>query len=312
MKAAIVETHRTYAVALLEDGRFTKLRSGQYEVGQTVTVRKNRSSWRGRITAYASLAAVLLLFILGGYKTPVGLVSLDVNPSIEYSINLFDRVIAVSAVNDDGKTILTQLSQKELLNANIGDAIDKTIAQLQNNGYLNEADDNYVMLTANSVSQAHAEKLAVALQNRVNVHANLSAESVAVSKGEVEQAHSMGTSAGKLVLIERLKASSEDPDAFDEDEWLDEPVRDIVRATQNHGNSGNNANKSDDSCGLEGEDCPDNPGLPNSNAPSVNPDNPSNENHSDNADKDNSSNKSSNDKNARNAMSTNYFKLNQS
>ncbi len=309
MKAAIVETHRTYAVALLENGRFTKLRSGQYEVGQTVTVRKKVSSWRSKMTAYASLAAVLLLFIIGGYKAPYGLVSLDVNPSIEYTINIFDRVIGVSAVNDDGKTILTQLSQKELLNANIGDAIDKTIAQLQNNGYLNEDDDNYVMLASNSASQAHAEKLAVTLQNRVSTHANLSAESITVSKGDIEQAHSMGTSAGKLLLIERLKDSSEDPDSFDETEWLDEPVRDIVHATKSSGNSGNNGNKSDDSCDLEGVDCPDNPGLPNSNAPSVNPDNPSNENKSDNAEKDNPSNSSGNNSgNPHKAMVTNYLK----
>lgn len=309
MKAAIVETHRTYAVALLENGRFTKLRSGQYEVGQTVTVRKKVSSWRSKMTAYASLAAVLLLFIIGGYKAPYGLVSLDVNPSIEYTINIFDRVIGVSAVNDDGKTILTQLSQKELLNANIGDAIDKTIAQLQNNGYLNEDDDNYVMLASNSASQAHAEKLAVTLQNRVSTHANLSAESITVSKGDIEQAHSMGTSAGKLLLIERLKDSSEDPDSFDETEWLDEPVRDIVHATKSNGNSGNNGNKSDDSCDLEGVDCPDNPGLPNSNAPSVNPDNPSNENKSDNAEKDNPGNSSGNNSgNPHKAMVTNYLK----
>jgi len=300
MRAAIVETHRTYAVALLESGRFIKLHSGQYEVGQTVAVREKRARTRSMLTAYASLAAVLLLFVVGGYKgytAPYGLVSLDVNPSIEYTINIFDRVIGVNAVNGDGEAILNQISNKELLNASIGDAVDRTIAQLQENGYLNESDGNYVMLSANSVSETRAEKLAVALENRVNTHANLSAESVAVSNDEVEQAHSLGTSAGKLVLIERLKAASEDPDSFDESEWLGESVRDIVRATQDHGNSGKNGNKTDDdSCGVDGEDCPDNPGLPpsTSNAPSVNPDNPSNENRSDNASKNKSDKSSSN------------------
>ncbi len=316
MKAAIVETHRTYAVALLENGRFVRLRSGRYEVGQTVTVREKHSGLRGKMTAYASLAAVLLLFVLCGYKgytTPYGLVSLDVNPSIEYTTNILDRVLSVSAVNGDGETILSRISQKELLNASIGDAIDSTIAQLQASGYLNEADDNYVMLSASSVSETHAEKLAAALKSRVNAHANLSAESVAVSKGEVEQAHSMGTSAGKLALIERLKAASEDPDSFDESEWIDESVRDIVHATQNRGNSGNNGNNAEDSCGQDGEDCPDNPGLPSSNAPSVNPDNPSNENRSDNATKDHSDNSSSGNSgnstgNPHKAMATNYLK----
>lgn len=309
MKAAIVETHRTYSVALLENGRFVNLRDGRYEVGQTVTVRNKVAVRRGGITAYASLAAVLLLFILGGYRAPYGLVSLDVNPSVEYTINIFDRVLSVSAVNDDGTAILTQLSQKELLNANIGDAIDKTIAQLQNSGYLNEADDNYVMLSSNSVSAAHAEKLALALENRVNTHANLSAESVTVTKSEVQQAHSMGTSAGKLVLIERLKAASEDPDSFDESEWIDVPVRDIVHATQARGNSGNSGNTADDSGDAGNEGRSDHSGVPSSNAPSVNPDNPSNESKSDNADKDNSGNSSGNGTgNPHKAMATNYLK----
>ena len=174
---------------------------------------------------------------------------------------------------------------------------------------LNEEADNYVMLASNSASQAHAEKLAVTLQNRVSTHANLSTESVTVSKGDVAQAHSMGTSAGKLLLIERLKDSSEDPDSFDETEWLNEPVRDIVHATKSNGNSGNNENKSDDFCDLEGEDCPDNPGLPPSNTPFVNPGNPSNENKSDNAEKDNSGNNSGNSTgNPHKAMAPNYLK----
>jgi hypothetical protein len=312
MKAAIVETHRSYAVALLEDGRFTRLRGGQYEVGQTLSVRKKAPNPRGKITAYASLAAVLLLFVLGGYRMPYGLVSLDVNPSIEYTTNFFDRVIHVSAVNDDGQTILSQLSQHELLNMNIGDAIDRTIVQLQNSGYLSDASDDYVMLASNSVSQKHAEKLAVTLQNRVNTHAHLSVESVTVSKGDVEQAHSMGTSAGKLVLIDRLKASSADPSSFDESEWLDAAVRDIVHATQNHGSTGTNGKNSEDSCGLDGEDCPDNPGLPPDNASSGNQDNPSNENKSDNAAKDHSNNGSGGNSgnssgNPHKAMVTNYL-----
>jgi hypothetical protein len=296
MRAAILETHGSYAVALTEDGRFVKLRNTNLEVGQTVAVRENSAQVKNRLLAYASLAAVLLLFIVGGYKgftTPYGLVSLDVNPSIEYTINIFDRVLRVDAVNDDGEAILSQIEQKTLLHSPVGDAIDATITQLQANGYLAEADDNYVVLSANAANEAHAEKLAVSLRNRISVRAGLSVESVAVTGNEVEQAHSLGTSAGKLYLIEKLKASSDDPDSFDESEWIDVPVRDIVRAGEARGNN-DKTKTEDESCTEAGEDCPDNPGLPYSSAPSADPDNPSNENKSDNASKDNSGGNSGN------------------
>lgn len=262
LHAAIVEVRRLYAVALAEDGCFVRIRNEDYEVGQTVELRAEKpAAARSKFLAYASTAAVLLLFIIGGYAgymAPYGLVSLDVNPSIEYTINIFDRVIGVRAVNADGATILNQIKSDTLLYRSVGDAVDATITQLQQDGYLLEASDNYVVLSTSANGETHAQKLAETLQVRVNERAALMVQSFAVSGGEVTRAHEIGTSAGKLRLIDQLKAVSDDPDAFDESEWIDEPVRDLIRAyqdskdkkdktsTESSGNAGGNSSASED------------------------------------------------------------------
>ncbi len=256
LSAAIVEVRRLYAVALAEDGCFVRIRNEGYEVGQTVELREEKpAAARNRVLAYASMAAVLLLFIIGGYAgymAPYGLVSLDVNPSIEYTINIFDRVIGVRAVNADGETILNQIESDALLYRSVGDAVDATITQLKQDGYLLEAEDNYVVLSTSANGETHAQKLAEALQVRVNEHAALMVRSFAVSGGEVTRAHEIGASAGKLRLIDQLKAVSDDPDAFDESEWIDKPVRDLIRAYRSQSDKNKNDKTPDESSGNAG------------------------------------------------------------
>ncbi|HRX59071.1 MAG TPA: hypothetical protein P5075_09885 [Eubacteriales bacterium] len=306
LSAAIVEVRRLHAVALAEDGCFVRIRNEGYEVGQSVELREEKpAAARNRVLAYASMAAVLLLFIVGGYKSytaPYGLVSLDVNPSIEYTINIFDRVIGVRAVNADGETILNQIESDALLYRSVGDAVDATITQLQQNGYLLEAEDNYVVLSTSANGETHAQKLAETLQVRVNERAALMVQSFAVSGGEVTRAHEIGTSAGKLRLIDQLKAVSDDPEAFDESEWIDEPVRDLIRAYQSQ--SDNKGKATGESSGNAGGDT----GVPsdNSNASENGLENGTGNSEEHNSGKDSSS--SGGTKKPRNAMSPNYLK----
>lgn len=76
---------------------------------------KRKSPWRRSWfrLAFAVFAAVLLAG--AGYawvQTPVSYVSIDVNPSIEFALNRFDRVMSVTAYNDEGRDIIEALSLK--------------------------------------------------------------------------------------------------------------------------------------------------------------------------------------------------------
>ena len=61
----------------------------------------------------ASLVAVLAFMILGGiYVTPTSYISIDINPSIELAVNRFNRVIDVTASNQDADEIVDSVDLK--------------------------------------------------------------------------------------------------------------------------------------------------------------------------------------------------------
>ena len=65
--------------------------------------------------AYAAACACLALALLGGrwlYFTPTAAISMDINPSLELSVNRFDRVISVTGFNEDGRELSNELNVK--------------------------------------------------------------------------------------------------------------------------------------------------------------------------------------------------------
>lgn len=60
---------------------------------------------RGRALAWAAACLVLLLGVGGVFFMPVSAISFDINPSLELTVNLFDRVIGVEGYNEDGREL---------------------------------------------------------------------------------------------------------------------------------------------------------------------------------------------------------------
>lgn len=71
-----------------------------------------RHRWRAPLAAAACLALVGLLCFTGYriYQQPAAFVGLDVNPSLELTVNNFDRVIAATAINNDAQGVLDRVS----------------------------------------------------------------------------------------------------------------------------------------------------------------------------------------------------------
>lgn len=66
-------------------------------------------------SVYAAACACMLLILFGGrwlYFTPTAKISIDINPSIELSINRFDQVIFVNGFNEDGQELSNALDVK--------------------------------------------------------------------------------------------------------------------------------------------------------------------------------------------------------
>ena len=62
----------------------------------------------------AAACACLVLLLAGEYSffAPVSAISVDVNPSVELGINLFDRVVSAVGYNEDGTALIDSLDLK--------------------------------------------------------------------------------------------------------------------------------------------------------------------------------------------------------
>ena len=230
MKAVILDITGNEATAMTSGGDIIGIRNRDYDIGQEITLRKarGRSSAITTITGIAAAAAAVAI-VTGGftYLRPYGVVSLDVNPSIEYTINRFDRVLKVNGVNEDGESILAQIDTKSLINKNIENAIDDTIDRIEAEGYISDADENYVVLTANTDEEIHTETLLTSLEGQVKQRDNIEPISFNVSRDELDEAHKQGLSAGRKIMVDRLEEASDNN--IDRDEWSKRSVRDMVR-----------------------------------------------------------------------------------
>lgn len=110
------------------------------------------------VTKICGTAAILAVTAVTGfaYTTPYSYVSLDVNPSVEYSLNRFDRVISVTAVNVDGERIVDGLKVK---NEKITTAVQKTIDKLVEEGYLTDDEYSGIVIAVSNDNTDKAEDL---------------------------------------------------------------------------------------------------------------------------------------------------------
>ena len=232
MKAVIVEIRGTQAAALMEDGQFVRIPDNDYSIGQEITLlrrpvekKKKQSTFRRKIAAIAA-SAVLIATVGGGgivYATPYGTVSIDVNPSIEYTINRFDRVLQVTGVNEEGQAVINAIGRNKLLNRTINTALSTTINQMEVDGYLTEEDDP-VVLSSETGSEQHSAELASSLE--MHFSPQMEVYSLTVTQAEVASAHEKGITAGKMHFIREIER--EEPETFREEDWIGRPVKDLV------------------------------------------------------------------------------------
>ena len=165
MRAVIVEIKNSVAAALSEDGRVLKVKNKNYAIGQEIIFKNNNNY----IKLAASIAASLVLFVTPAwaYLTPYSYVSLDINPSFEFLINRFDRVLEVRAVNDDGEKVVDKISITDLKNKEINEAVKNVIVELKEQGYIIEGKEGGVVLATSSKNQEKVDKLSTSLKNAV-------------------------------------------------------------------------------------------------------------------------------------------------
>ena len=162
MKAIVMETRGNKAAILLKDGTFRTVR-GRYTVGETIEYRETLQPAIRKWIASAA-AAVILIGAGGGSWYDANYVayaeiSLDVNPSIVYTVNKRSRVLSVRAANDEAAETVSALETEGIRFLPVAEAIDKTMALFEKEGYLDAEQEDYVLMNVSADDAGIREKV---------------------------------------------------------------------------------------------------------------------------------------------------------
>ena len=240
MKAIVMEVEDKYAIIMKNNGEFIRIsNNGGLKVGDELDDKLfakelNIATGSRIITKLASIAAVLILiFGLGygvySYNAPYAYISLDINPSIEISVNVFDRIISLKGVNNDGK-ILADLHNYR--NMKVDEGIKNVIHSAVQQGYIKAEIDNMVFMTLSSKDANKTNEL----DRTIGISASEEIQSSGVevklyiednSIQNHKDAEKLGISPGKLVLIKKLK---ENEPQIDLQNYIDISVKEIIKS----------------------------------------------------------------------------------
>jgi len=255
MKAVVLDIKKNKAVALSDDGMVKEVTSKNFRIGQTIemeTQSMKKMSKKYRNIA-AGIAASLVILLGGGtayaYNTPVAHISLDVNPSVTYSVNAFNRVIDVIGANTDAEAFLQTIDWD---GENINKVVEDTILALKEANYLdnNEWYKDSLIIGVNATSTDKEEQLILAIKNELakivaeetdkkidtadleEVVIGIGAERVA-DAAKLSEDLGFAVTPGKLNLVQKLNASYTEleKEALTSSEaavWLKGSVKDIM------------------------------------------------------------------------------------
>lgn len=153
-------------------------------------------------------------------------VSLDVNPSIVYSLNKRGRVLNVRAANEDAESVVAELEQDGVRFATLPDAVDRTMALLEDEGFLNEEQADYVLInvSADDVERQNrlSEEVEAAMMETQEQNPTMEYRIDQSDRKTARKAQDEGMSAG------RYSAWQQAGDGSDKQDYADKPVRELM------------------------------------------------------------------------------------
>lgn len=192
------------------------------EMSHKMNQQKRRLCRSYRYLLPAAACFLLVMIGYGGvrfYLTPVSVISIDINPSVEWSINRFDKVISVENYNEDGAKLSAGLdvTWKDYSEA---------LALLMKNPVVEDylAQDEYLSITVVGNDSARNDRMMETVRSCTSGISNTHCGSADYS--ELEEAHEAGLSCGKYKAYLLLKAL--DPDVTT-GEIADMTMREIHR-----------------------------------------------------------------------------------
>ncbi|WP_349944506.1 hypothetical protein ABFV83_13350 [Lacrimispora sp. BS-2] len=123
---------------------------------------------RQRVIATLVAACFCMIALAGGTYTYQNgkvdsVIGIDVNPSVELSVNKRNKVLAAKALNEDGESIMQDM---DLKGVDLNTAVNAVIGSMVTHGYLSEL-DNAILVTVSNDSISKAQGLRHAVVNDI-------------------------------------------------------------------------------------------------------------------------------------------------
>lgn len=155
---------------------------------------------------------------------------MDINPSVELGVNVFDKVVSVKAYNDEGKKII---EGTDLRKYQIDNAISKLISNVISEGYIKEDGSSAIEITTSTDKEKVVSKLDDALKeaagrtlNKNHVEADVENENVAIARRD--ESIKLRITPSKLNLIQKLQELDK---TITVEDYKDSSVKDIQKKT---------------------------------------------------------------------------------
>jgi len=209
----VIEAKEKYAFVLNDDGNYEKvvakkgLMLGRRIIYTEEDIYPGRRFGRKTCTKWMVSAAILILafaFTFGPemlfMRQVYAVISLDINPSIQYYIDKQEKVLRVEAMNDDGTLLLSP----DMNGMEIDEAINKTITKADEGLYIKKDSGILVSAVALKPEKADfAEKMAQKIfDNSIVVNKHLEVLVIKAGESDLKASRTKDISIGKYKAIE--------------------------------------------------------------------------------------------------------------
>lgn len=160
---------------------------------------KKRRPYLKRLS-YVTACFLFVLFAgYGLYYTPTTYISIDINPSIEISVNRFDKVIGLEAYNDDGAKLIETLDLKY-------QDYQEAVQQILNSEQIEQllAADEEMLIAVVGDESPQSQRILMNLEKHCGHYTNTSC--YFAQHHDLKEAHDLGMSYGKYQAYLEIQA----------------------------------------------------------------------------------------------------------
>lgn len=200
--------------------------------------KKKKFRWAGLV---AACLAIALLGGLGGFwygqnRAVATVVSLDVNPSIQLSVNRAEKVLECSPLNAEARQVLSSMDNgRDLEGAKLDVAVNAIVGAIVREGYLDSV-GSAILISVDDKDADRGARLQAQLVATVDgvlknasSSANVMSQNVNTDSETAGKAQQYGISTGKAAYIEQILALNADLDYAKLAELSVEELRDLIR-----------------------------------------------------------------------------------